>query len=98
MSRTPNFDDLKEDCNSNRLEHCFCYSFMQELAENESFVALLVEECELVSSRMEKHRELLQEGQTFSPFDPVSSNGLQCVRNTFIPLKTRSPQVLFSIL
>ena len=77
MSRTPNFDNLKEDWNSNRLEHCFRYSFMQELDENESFVALLVEECELVSSRMEKRPKLVQEGQTFSPFDPVSSNGLQ---------------------
>lgn len=41
---------------------------------------LLVEECGVVTNRMQKRRDLLQEGQTFSPFDRVSNNGLQCMR------------------
>ena len=80
MADTPNFNDLKEECNSNRLENCFHFLFMQEMVENESFVELLVEECQLVVNRMQKRQELLQEGQSFSPFGPVSSNGLQCMR------------------
>ena len=80
MSQTPNFDALKEECNSDRLEHCFHFLFMQESFENQRFVELLVEECELVANRMQRCHELLQEGQTFSPFGPVPSNGLQCMR------------------
>ena len=80
MGDTPNFDDLKAECDSNRLEHCFHYLFTQELVENESFVELLVEECQVVVTRMQKRQELLQECQSFSPFGPVSSNGIQCMR------------------
>lgn len=77
MSQTPNFDELKVECNSNRLEHCYRYMFMQEEDENESFIALMYEECEVVRRRMQRRRELLDEGQTFSPFCRVSGNGLQ---------------------
>ena len=80
MADTPNFNDFKEECNSNRLENCFHFLFMQEMVENESFVELLVEECKVVARRMQKRLELLQEGQAFSPFGPVSSNGMQCMR------------------
>ena len=80
MGETPHFDDLKVQCNSNRLEHCFCFLFMQEAAENESFIELVAEECEVVTNRMQKRQQLLQEGQSFSPFGPVSSNGFQCMR------------------
>ena len=80
MAHTPNFDDLKEECNSDRLEHCFRYFFMQLADENESFIALLEDECEVVQSRMQKQLELLQEGQGFNPFDHAVANGLQCMR------------------
>ena len=80
MGHTPNFDDLKEECNSNKLEHCFSYMFTQEMIDNETFVELLVEELRVISERMQKRQEMLQEGQSFSPFGPVSINGLQCMR------------------
>ena len=35
MVSTPNLDELKEACNSSRLEHCYQFLFMQEAAENE---------------------------------------------------------------
>lgn len=81
MSYTPNFDELKEACNSNRLEHCFRYLFMQEAEENEGFIVLLREECDTVRSRMQKRRQLLEEGQRFSPFDPVAGDGLKCMQD-----------------
>lgn len=80
MGETPNFDDLKVECNSDRLEHCFHFLFLQEVFENESFVELIVQECEVVTNRMHRRQQLLQEGQRFSPYGPVSSNGLQCMR------------------
>ena len=59
MGETPNFDDLKVECNSHRLEHCFRFLFMQEAAENESFIELVAEECEVVTNRMQQRQQLL---------------------------------------
>ena len=80
MAFTPNFDDLKERCNSNRLEHCFRFLFMQHASHNDGFITFLEEECEEVRSRMRHQRALLQEGKRLSPFDPVSDDGLQCIK------------------
>ena len=80
LGSTPNFDELKEACNSDRLEHCFRFFFMKEVGENEAFITLIDEECDDVRCRMQKRLNLLREGQTFSPFDPVSSDGLRCMR------------------
>lgn len=80
MSSTPNFDELKEDCNSNRLQDCFRYLFTREAAENDDFIRLIDDECDAVRSRMQYRRLLLQEGTAFSPFDPVYADGEQCMR------------------
>lgn len=81
MVSTPNFEELKEACGSNRLEHCFRFLFMQEASENEGFIRLLDEKCDDVRHRMQKRRELINEGQKgFSVFDPVSGDGLQCMQ------------------
>ena len=80
MAFTPNFDELKEQCNSNRLEHCFRFLFMQEASHNDGFITFLEEECEEVRRRMRQQRALLQEGKRLSPFDPVSVDGLQCIK------------------
>ena len=80
MSSTPNFDEVKEACNSDRLEHCFRFLFMKDLRENDAFISLIDEECDDVRQRMQHRRRLLQEGRAFSPFDPVSGDGLECMR------------------
>ena len=78
MASTSSFDQLKVACNSNRLEHCFRFLFMEELAKNESFITVLEAQYEAVRQRMVKHRNLLQEGRSFSCFNPVTVDGLRC--------------------
>ena len=80
MAATPNFDQLKAVCNSNRLEHCFHFLFMKDAAVNETFVSILEEEYEVVRRRMYKYQQLLQEGRRFSPFYVAAGDGLRCMR------------------
>ena len=80
MAGTPNFDQLKVACNSNRLEHCFRFLFMEDAAVNERFVSVLEKEYEVVRCRLYKYQQLIQEGRRFSPFDVAVGDGLRCMR------------------
>ena len=75
MSSTPNFDELKNDCNSDRLEHCYRFLFMKEAAENDGFITLIDEECDDARRRMQKRRLLLQEARAFGLFNSASIDG-----------------------
>jgi hypothetical protein len=59
MDLTPRFDELKEECDLNRLEHCFRLFFMQQVAVNDGLITLLEEECQAVRLRMQRQHELL---------------------------------------
>lgn len=94
MSSTPNFDELKKDCNSDRLEHCYRFLFMQEAAENEGFITLIDEECDDARRRMQKRRLLLQEATTFSLFNSVSVDGQLCMREA----QNKDSQILAALI
>lgn len=79
MSLTPKFDELKEACGSDKLHHALRLLFLHEEAYNEGLILLLSEECDDLRARIGK-RELLQEGGSFSRFDPVAVNGIQCLQ------------------
>ena len=79
MAGTPNFEQLKDACGSGELHHAFQFLFLQEEAENDGFIMLLGEKCDDVRRRMDKRRELLEEGENFSPMDPVAGDGLECI-------------------
>ena len=94
MSSTPNFDELKNDCNSDRLEHCYRFLFMQEAAENDGFITLIDEECDDVRRRMQKRQFLLQEARAFSLFNSVSIDGQLCMREA----QNKDGQILAALI
>ena len=61
---TPNFYELKSACNSDRLEHCFRFMFMQDASENDRFVTVLEAEYEALHQRLFKYGQLVQEGRS----------------------------------
>lgn len=79
MVSTPNFQQLKDACGSNELHHCFQFLFLQEKADNEEFIRVLAEKRDDVIRRMHKRRQLLNERQGFSLFDPVAGDGFECM-------------------
>ena len=94
MSSTPNFGKLKNDCNSDRLEHCYRFLFMQEAAENDGFITLIDEECDDVRRRMQKRQFLLQEARAFSLFNSVSIDGQLCMREA----QNKDGQILAALI
>ena len=82
MSLTPNFDELKEACGSDKLNHALRLLFLHEEADNEGLITLLSQKCDDVRGRIGKKRGLLQEGGTFSRSDPVAVMGFNaCMRH-----------------
>ena len=80
MALTPNFDELKAACRSDKLQHAFRLLFLHEEADIEGLIMVLNERCDDVRARIVKKRELLREGESFSASDPVAVNGLLCLQ------------------
>lgn len=80
MGSTPNFEELKKACGSDKLNDAFRLLFLHEEADNEGLIMLLTEKCDDEPAKIGKKRELLQEGESFSLFDLVVVNGLQCLQ------------------
>ena len=79
MAATPNFDELKAICGSNEIKDCFKFFFVQEEAENEGFIRKLVEWCDGMHEKIAKFGEMLEEGHSFSHFDVLEWDGMECL-------------------
>ena len=79
MVATPELDEYKKACGSDKLHHVLRVLFLHEEADNEGIILLLVEKCDDVRARIATKRALVEEVGNFSPSDPAVVSGLQCL-------------------
>ena len=79
MAATPNFDLLKAMCGSNEIKDCFKFLFGQEVSENEGFIRKVIEWSDGLHEKIGKFGEMLDEGESFSLFDPAAADGMECL-------------------
>ena len=82
MGERPNIDQLKRECGSNQLKHCFKYLFVQEWNENEALIMYVGQKCADLETKIERRDELIQEAQSFGPFHDVATVGADCMIQT----------------
>ena len=82
MGARPNIDHLKEACGSNQLQHCFKYLFVQEWRENEDLIRYIGQKCANLEGSIERRAQLIQEAESFSPFDNVAPDAAECMVET----------------
>ena len=82
MGQRPNIDQLKWECGSNQLKHCFKYLFVQEWNENEALIIYVGQKCADLETKIERRDELIQEAQSFGPFHDVATDGADCMIQT----------------
>lgn len=80
MAATPQLDEYKKACGSDKLNHALRVLFLHEEADNEGIILLLVEKCDDVRARIATKRALLEEVGNFSPSDIAVGSGLQCLQ------------------
>ncbi|PWA42753.1 hypothetical protein CTI12_AA541630 [Artemisia annua] len=79
MGERPNIDQLKQECGSNHLNHCFKYLFVQEWNENEALIMYVSQKCADLETKIGRRDELIQEAQSFGPFHDVATAGVDCM-------------------
>ena len=79
MGSTPNLNELKKACDSDKLHHALRLLFLYEEADNEGLIMVMNEKCDDVRARIGKKRALLQEAGSFNASNPVVANGVQCL-------------------
>ena len=82
MGGRPNIEQLKQECGSNQLKHCFKYLFVQEWNKNEALIMHVGQKCAGLQEKIERRDELIQEAQSFSHFHDVATNAVDCMFQT----------------
>ena len=82
LARTPNFQKLKAEANSNEVDECLNVAFSKDYTENDELLMVLGEKRDKLAVKVKWLEDLVEEGELFLLFHENGDIGLERLKET----------------